>query len=120
MHYYETKLAFIQMSSFPPLLLFSIPVIICYMGFPGGSVGKESAHKVGDLGPIPGLGSSLGEGNDYPLHYSGLENSLYSLWGHKELDMTERFSLSSRYIQSSHIKYLRLIFETLTVLRRMG
>ena len=49
MHYYETKLAFIQMSSFPHLLLFSIPVIICYMGFPGGSVGKESAHKVGDL-----------------------------------------------------------------------
>ena len=101
-------------------MLFSIPVITCYMGFPGGSVDKESARKAGDLGPIPGLGSSLGEGNGYPLHYSGLENSLYSPWGHKELDMTERFSFSSRYIQSSHIKYLRLIFETLTVLRRMG
>ena len=45
---------------------------------------------------------------------------LYSPWGHKELDMTEQSSFSSHYIQSSHIKYLRLIFETLTVLRRMG
>ena len=31
---------------------------------------------MGDLGLIPGLGGSLGEGNDYPLQYSGLENSM--------------------------------------------
>ena len=37
---------------------------------------KESACNAGDLGLIPGLGRSPGEGNDYPLQYSGLENSM--------------------------------------------
>ena len=46
------------------------------MGFPGGSDGKESACSAGDLGLIPGLGRSPGEGNGYPLQYSGLENSM--------------------------------------------
>ena len=45
-------------------------------GFPGGSDGKESACNVGDLGLIPGLGRSPGEGKGYPLQYSGLENSM--------------------------------------------
>ena len=45
------------------------------MGFPGGSDGKESTCNVGDLGLIPGLGRSPGEGNSYPLQYSGLEKS---------------------------------------------
>ena len=43
-------------------------------GFPGGSAGNESTCNVGDLGSIPGLGRSPGEGNGYPLQYSGLEN----------------------------------------------
>ena len=47
-----------------------------YMGFPGGSDGKESACSVGDLGSIPGSGRSPEEGNGYPLQYSCLENSL--------------------------------------------
>ena len=38
-----------------------------YLGFPCGSPGKESACNVGDLGLIPGLGRSLGEGKVYPL-----------------------------------------------------
>ena len=46
------------------------------LGFPGGSAGKESACNVGDLGSVPGLGRSPGEGNNYPLQYSGLENSV--------------------------------------------
>ena len=46
------------------------------LGFPGGSAGKESDCNVGDLGSIPGLGRSLGEGKGYPLQYSGLENSM--------------------------------------------
>ena len=45
------------------------------MGFPGGSDGKESACNVGDLGSVPQVGRSLGEGNSYPLQYSALENS---------------------------------------------
>ena len=46
------------------------------MGFPGGSADKEFACNAGDLGLILGLGRSPGEGNGYPLQYSGLENSL--------------------------------------------
>jgi len=45
------------------------------LGFPCGSAGEESACSVGDLGSIPGLGRSPGEGKGYPLLYSGLENS---------------------------------------------
>ena len=44
------------------------------MGFPCGSAGKESACSEGDLGSIPGMGSSPGEGKGYPLLYYGLEN----------------------------------------------
>ena len=46
------------------------------MGFTGGSTGKESACNVGDLGLIPGLGRSPGEGQGYPLQHSDLENSM--------------------------------------------
>ena len=46
------------------------------VGFPGGSDGKESAYKAGDLGLIPGWGRSHGEGHGYPLQYSCLENSM--------------------------------------------
>ena len=54
------------------------------MGFPGGSDSKESTCNKGDLGSIPGLGRSPGEGKGYPLQYSGLENSVdYSPWGRK-------------------------------------
>ena len=47
-----------------------------FLGFPGGSVEKESACNAGDLGLIPGLGRYRGERNGYPLQYSGLENSM--------------------------------------------
>ncbi|CAN0062147.1 unnamed protein product [Rangifer tarandus platyrhynchus] len=70
-------------------------------GFPSGSDDKESACRAGDPGSIPGSGRSPGEGNDYPLQYSCLENpheqrSLvgYSPWDHKESNRTERLSLS--------------------------
>ena len=42
-------------------------------GFPCGSAGKESACNAGDLGSIPGLGRSPGDGKGYPLQYSGME-----------------------------------------------
>ena len=47
-----------------------------FWGFPCGSAGKESACNVEDLGSIPGLGRSPGEGKGYSLQYSGLENSM--------------------------------------------
>jgi len=63
------------------------------LGFPGGSADKESTCNAGDLGSVPGLGRYPGEGKGYPLHYSGLENSMDSIWDHKESDRTERLSL---------------------------
>ena len=44
--------------------------------FPGGSGGKASACNAGDLGSIPGLGRSCGEGNGNPFQYSCLKSSM--------------------------------------------
>ena len=60
----------------------------------GSSGGKENACNAGDLGLIPELERSLGEGNGNPLHYSCLENSMDRPWGCKELDMTEWLTIS--------------------------
>ena len=57
----------------------SIPLLI-HGDFPYGSAGKESACNAGNLGSIPGLGGSPGEGKGYPLQYSGLENSMDSIF----------------------------------------
>ena len=66
------------------------------MGFLGGSDSEESAFSAGDVGSIPGLESSPGEGSGYTLQYSCLENSidreargLPSPWDCKESDTTE-------------------------------
>ena len=61
-----------------------------------GSAGKESACNEEDLGLIPGLGRSPGEGKGYLLQYSGLESSTDCMvhGGHKKSDTTERLSLS--------------------------
>ena len=73
-------------------------------GFPCDSAGKESTCNVGDLGSIHGLGRSPGEGNSYPLQFSGLENSMGCIdeyghcHGHVEvttLITKESFSLSA-------------------------
>ena len=71
-----------------------------HRGFPGGSVSKESACNVGDLGPIPGLGSSPRRRHGNLLQYSSPGESHgqrilvgCSPWGHKESDMTERLTL---------------------------
>ena len=66
------------------------------MGFPSGSVVKESSCNAGNAveatGSIPGSERSPGEENGNPLQYSSLRNRMerslvgYSLWGHKELD----------------------------------
>ena len=52
-----------------------IPTLV-FLCFPCGLAGKESACNAGDLGSIPGLGISPAEGNDNPLQYSCLENSI--------------------------------------------
>ena len=47
-----------------------------FLGFLGGSAGKESTVMWVDVGSIPGLGRAPGKGKGYPLQYSGLENSM--------------------------------------------
>ena len=62
------------------------------LGCPGGSDGKESACNAGDLGLIPGLERSPGEGKGYVLQYSGLESSMdlfCSPLSCKELDTSD-------------------------------
>ena len=59
----------------PYAYMYYINVYNTYMGFPGGSDGKESACNA-DLGLILGLGRSLGEENGYPLQYSCLEHPM--------------------------------------------
>ena len=73
--------------------------ISCSKGFPDSSVGKKKKKKstcnAGDLGSIPGLGRSAGEGKGYPLQYPGLENSMNCIvHGVAVLDTTEQLSLS--------------------------
>ena len=57
--------------------------------FPGISDGKESDCNEGDLGSVPGLGRSPGEGNGNPLQYTCLENSMdrvgYSPYGSQRI-----------------------------------
>ena len=75
-----------------------------FLGFPGGSAGKESACNAGDLGSSPGLGRSPGQGERLPtpIFWPGEFHGLYSPWGHKELDTTERLSLSPHWLRAQH------------------
>ena len=64
------------------------------LGFPCGSAVKGSACNAGDLGSIPGLGRSSGEGKGYPFQYSGLENSMdYIVHGVADSDTAGQLSL---------------------------
>ena len=76
-----------------------------FLGFPGGSDGKESTCNVGDLGLIPGLGRSPGGGHGSPLQYSCLENphgqrspAGCSPWGPKESGTTEWLTTTQRML----------------------
>ena len=59
-----------------PLATTNLSMVLFVWGFPCGSAGKESTCNVGDLGSIPGLGRSPGDGNGNPLQYSCLENPM--------------------------------------------
>ena len=58
------------------ICLFVFGYIMTNWGFPGGSVGKESARGVGDLGSVSGLGRSPRKGNGIPLQDSCLGNPM--------------------------------------------
>ena len=82
---------------------------------------------MGDLGSIPGLGRFSGEGNGHLLQYSGLENSTdFSPHGRKELDTTERLSLSLLnfwgfynlyYFKENSVNYKIYFFKTFSFRR---
>ena len=69
-----------------------------FLGFPGGSVSKESTFHAGDLDSIPGSGRLPGEGHGNPIQYSYLENPMHrgawqaAIQGVTESDMTEQLS----------------------------
>ena len=69
-HKTNLKLYFLDLLRLAFLLHYQKP------DFPGGSDGKASVYNVGDLGSIPGLRRSSGEGNGNPLQYSCLENPM--------------------------------------------
>ena len=94
------KIKSVTASTFPPS---TWNEIIGLEGFPGGSDDKESTCNAGDLGSILGLGRCPGGSHGNQLQYSCLENlhgqrslANYSPWGHKESDITERLSTSTR------------------------
>ena len=75
------------------------------LSFPGGSAGKESARNAGGPSSIPGSGRSPGEWIDYPLQYSGLENSMDCIVrGITESDTTEQLSWASGEIFKTQIR----------------
>ena len=84
------------------------------LGFPCGSAGKESTCNAGDLGSIPGLGRSPGEGKGYPLQYSGLENSMdYTFhWFTKSQTWLSGFhfiSLHFMVLQNDEAKFSKIL-----------
>ena len=75
-----------------------------FLGFPCGSAGKESTCSEGDLGLIPGLGIFPGEGNSYPLQYSGLENSMDCIGQGVEKSWTR--------LSNFHFQFIYIYFTT--------
>ena len=79
-----------------------------HQGFPCGSAAKTSVCNSGDLGSIPRLGKSIGEGKGCPLQYSGLKNSMDCIvHGVTELDKTEPLSLHFTSPEHQHSKLKR-------------
>ena len=76
---------------------------------PCGSAGKACACNAEDLGSIPGLGRSSGEGNSYPLQYSGLENSMDCIV-HGVAKSCTRLSDFHFHLQSIHLPRKRAGF----------
>ena len=80
------------------------------LGFPGGSEVKASACNVGDLGSIPGLGRSPGEGDGNPLQYSCLENPMAggAWWAtvHGVAKSRTRLSNFASFLSFTFIEYI--------------
>ena len=78
--------------------------ILLISGFPCGSASKESACNAEDLGSIPGLGRSPGEGKGYTLQCAGLENSIDCI--------VHRVAKSQTGLSNFHFPFILLISDT--------
>ena len=78
------------------------PLTLVFLGFPGGSAGKESTCNAQDLGSIPGLGRFPWKRERLPasVFWPGEFHGLCNPWSHKKADTTEQLSLrfTSRHI----------------------
>ena len=90
------------------------PLVKGFLGLSCGSTGKESACNAGnlskesacnveDLCSIPGLGRSPGEGNSYPLQYSGLENFMDCIVHEVSKSWTRLSNFHFHFVQISSI-----------------
>ena len=77
--------------------------------FPCGAAGKESACNVGDLGLIPGLGRSPGEGHGNPLQYSGLENFMECLVHEVAQSWTRLSDFHSPFLSLMAVQYVPVV-----------
>ena len=93
------------------------------LGFSCDSAGKESACNAGDLGLIPGLGRSSGEGKGYPLQYSCLESSMDCIVQGVAKSRMRLSDFPFHTISWTHQDYVLFIFcfysESLLVFKRM-
>ena len=83
------------------------------VGFPHSSVGKETSCNAGDPSSIPGLGRSVGRRKKLPTpgFWPGEFHGLYSSWGGKESDRTERLSFWA-FLVAQVVKTPPVIWET--------
>jgi len=91
------------------------------LDFPCGSADKESICNAGDVGLIPSLGRSPGKGKDYPLQYSGLENSMECIVhgvakSGTQLSNFQFHMLRSGICRSFGNSFLLLVFQRTSVL----
>ena len=70
------EIQFLMVHTKITILVNQLTLNMLYLGFPGGSVGKEFACNAGDQSSIPESGRYPREGNGYPFPYSCLENSM--------------------------------------------
>ena len=87
------------------------PPIPVFLGFPCGSVGKESTFNAEDLCSVPVVGQYAGEGKRLPIpvFWPGEFHGVYSPWGYKELHTTEQLSLTHGNFISSFLRKLHTV-----------
>ena len=96
-------------------MFYDITLMLLLQVFPGGSDGKVSVYNAGDLGSIPGLGRSPGEGNGNPLQYYCLENPMdREAWQATGHEVTKSWTrLSDLTFTFTHtLEELKLFFST--------